>query len=161
MRSRSMLRSRSTDWRKSLDASPDTEAGARVNAVGCYIMLKGSKEIELNVNFANNSSVVEAAYFDEIRAVADFMKQYPVTEAVIEGHTDSSGSEAYNQQLSERRANKVADVLVEEFNVDAGRVSAIGYGEARPIADNDTAAGRSANRRVVAVISATVEERAE
>ncbi len=143
------------------DECPDTDAGARVDSVGCYIILKGSKEIELNVNFANNSSVVESEYFDEIRAVADFMKQYRVTEAVIEGHTDSSGSDAYNQQLSERRANKVADVLVEEFGVDASRVSAIGYGEARPIADNDTAAGRSANRRVVAVISATVEERAE
>lgn len=143
------------------DNCPDSEAGARVDAEGCYILLEEAREIELEVNFANNSAEVSDQYLSEIKAVADFMTEYPNTEAVIEGHTDSSGSESYNQDLSERRATEVANVLVEKFSVDSGRVSAVGYGEARPVADNGTAEGRSANRRVVAVISTTVETRAE
>ena len=143
------------------DNCPDSEAGARVDEEGCYILLQETREIELQVNFPNNSSIIGDQYLSEIKAVADFMTEYPNTEAVIEGHTDSSGSEVYNQLLSERRANKVAETLVEQFSVAAGRVSSVGYGEARPVADNSTAAGRSSNRRVVAVISTTVEKRAK
>lgn len=143
------------------DSCPNSEAGAKVNDEGCYIILTETHEIELQVNFANNSSVVPADYFSEIKAVANFMIEYPATEVVVEGYTDSSGSSAYNQTLSERRAAAVADVLVNSFAVTPSRVSAIGYGEARPVANNDTAEGRRANRRVVAVISATVEKRAE
>ena len=144
-----------------LDNCPGSEAGARVDSEGCYILLKESREIELEVNFPNNSSVISDQYLSEIKEVADFMTEYPNTAAVIEGHTDDRGSESYNQELSERRAAKVAEVLVQQFSVDAGRVSSVGYGEARPKADNETSAGRSANRRVVAVISTTVEKRAE
>ena len=143
------------------DSCPNSEAGAKVNNEGCYIILTETHEINLQVNFANNSSVVPAGYFDEIKAVANFMIEYPTTDVVVEGYTDSNGSSTYNQNLSERRATAVADVLVNSFAVTPSRVSAVGYGEARPIADNDTAEGRSANRRVVAVISATVEKRAE
>ena len=143
------------------DSCPNSDAGAKVNDEGCYIILTETHEIDLQVNFANNSSIVPAGYFDEIKAVASFMIEYPATEVVVEGYTDSSGSAAYNQNLSERRATAVADVLVNSFAVTPSRVSAVGYGEARPIANNDTAEGRSANRRVVAVISATVEKRAE
>ena len=143
------------------DSCPNSEIGSKVNNEGCYILLTETHKIDLQVNFANNSSVVPTDYFEEIKAVAHFMVEYPTTEVVVEGYTDSSGSSAYNQNLSERRATAVADVLVNSFSVTANRVSAVGYGEARPIANNDTAEGRSANRRVVAVISATVEKRAE
>lgn len=143
------------------DNCPGSEAGAKVDSAGCYVLLKESREIELQVNFPNNSSVIGAAYLSEIKEVADFMRQYPNTEAVIEGHTDDRGSASYNQELSERRATKVAETLVSEFGVASGRVSSVGYGEARPVADNETSTGRSANRRVVAVISTTVEKRAE
>lgn len=143
------------------DNCPSSEAGARVNAEGCYILLTETREIELQVNFSNNSSVVSPGYFSEIQAVANFMTEYPVTEVVVEGYTDSRGSAEYNQTLSERRAAAVAEVLVKSFSIASNRVSAAGYGEAQPVASNDTVDGRSANRRVVAVISATVETRAE
>jgi len=77
---------------------------------------------------------------------------------VIEGHTDSRGSDAYNQPLSERRANAVRDELVNEYDIDASRVSTVGYGESRPVATNDTDEGRAQNRRIEAVLSVEVEE---
>jgi len=143
------------------DSCLGTEAGAKVDAKGCYIILSETHKIELQVNFANNASVVPAEYFSEIKAVADFMTDYPATDVVFEGYTDSRGSSDYNQTLSEQRAEAVANVLVSSFSVLASRVSAVGNGEASPVADNETAEGRSANRRVVAVISATVQKRAE
>ncbi len=143
------------------DNCPDSDAGAKVDSEGCYITLQESREIELQINFPNNSSIIPASFYNEIKAVADFMTQYPNTDVVIEGHTDSRGSEAYNQQLSDKRAGKVADALVDTYGVDSSRVSSEGHGESRPIANNDTAEGRDANRRVVAVIATTVERRAQ
>jgi len=143
------------------DSCPGTEAGAKVDAEGCYIILTETREIELQVNFANNSVAVPAEYFSEIEAVANFLTAYPVTEVVVEGYTDSRGAADYNQSLSKQRALAVAGVLVNNFSIVSSRVSAVGYGEANPIASNETAEGRSDNRRVVAVISATIEKRAE
>lgn len=144
-----------------LDNCPDSEAGAKVDASGCYIVLAETREIELEVKFANNSDVVPPAYYDEISAVANFLRQYPNTAVVIEGHTDSGGAASYNQDLSERRAANVASVLTKKLGVSSGRVSSVGYGEAKPIATNDTAQGKAANRRVVAVVSTVVEKRAQ
>ena len=87
------------------------------------------------------------------------MKQYPMTDTVIEGHTDSVGTAAYNLSLSQRRAEAVRQVLIDQFKVDASRLTSVGYGEERPIADNRTAEGRQLNRRVVAVVSATKKEK--
>jgi len=143
------------------DSCLDTEAGAKVDAKGCYVILSETHEIQLQVNFANNTAAVPAEYISEIQAVANFMTAYPATAVVVEGYTDSRGAADYNQSLSEQRAEAVAGVLVNNFSIASSRVSAIGYGEARPVADNETIEGRSANRRVVAVISATVEKRAE
>ncbi len=142
------------------DQCPDTSAGAKVDAKGCYIMLEEAKEVELKVTFANNSAEVKPEFYGEIEQVATFMREFPLTSVVIEGHTDDRGAESYNQQLSERRAKAVADILSSRFNVDQSRVGYRGYGEARPVADNNTADGRAANRRVVAVVSAKVEKKA-
>mgnify|MGYP000338751550 CR=1 FL=1 len=92
----------------------------------------------------------------ELKKVAEFMKRFGGVKAVVEGHSDSTGAAAYNKQLSQRRADAVRNALIKEFGIDASRLSAIGYGEERPIADNSTKAGRQANRRVVAVMEAEV-----
>ena len=134
------------------DECADTPAGADVDAMGCP-ELAAPVSIELKVNFDSNSDVVKQAYMKEIQNVADFLKQYPDTNAVIEGHTDTSGSALYNKNLSQRRADAVAKVIIERFGIDASRVSAVGYGEERPIADESTLEGKIANRRVIAEIS--------
>jgi outer membrane protein OmpA-like peptidoglycan-associated protein len=74
-------------------------------------------------------------------------KEYPRANFTIEGHTDSVGSKATNQKLSERRANAVRDYLIAN-GIDANRLTAAGYGEDKPIASNATRAGRAENRRV-------------
>ena len=145
----------------SKDECPDTEAGARVDEVGCYIILTESRSIRLEIKFANNSSTVEDSYLGKIEEVAQFMREYPKTNVVIEGHTDDRGKASYNLLLSEKRAKNVASVLVSRFNVDPARVSSVGYGESKPVADNSTLDGRAENRRVVAVMSASVQKRAE
>jgi OOP family OmpA-OmpF porin len=82
------------------------------------------------------------------------MKQYPQTTTVVEGHTDSVGPDAYNQKLSERRANAVKQVLTQQYGVESTRVDSVGYGETRPVADNATEEGRAVNRRVEAQVEA-------
>ena len=110
--------------------------------------------VELDVKFDFDKSVVKEDSMADIQSLADFMKQYPQTSTVVEGHTDSVGSDAYNQGLSERRANAVRDVLVNQYGVEGDRVSSVGYGESRPVADNETDEGRAVNRRVEAAVEA-------
>jgi outer membrane protein OmpA-like peptidoglycan-associated protein len=110
--------------------------------------------VELDVKFDFDKAQVKPESYGDIKNLADFMGQYPQTTTVVEGHTDSVGSDAYNQKLSERRANAVRDVLVNQYGVGADRVNAVGYGESRPVADNATDSGRAVNRRVEAEVEA-------
>ena len=110
--------------------------------------------VELDVKFDFDKAEVKQESYGDIKALADFMKQYPQTSTTVEGHTDSVGTDAYNQKLSERRANAVREVLVNQYGVGAERVGSVGYGESRPVADNATEAGRAVNRRVEAEVEA-------
>lgn len=134
------------------DKCPGTRAGAKVDDNGCELVKTAVESIRLNVQFPTASAVVAPRYNTEIQKVADFLKKYPDVTAVIEGHTDAQGKDEYNQKLSSSRANSVRDVLIKTFKIDAARVTAVGYGESKPLATNDTPAGRQENRRVVAVL---------
>jgi len=145
----------------SRDTCPDTPEGSKVDEKGCPIGLPGDQSevsIELEVLFDSNKAVVKPEYLEQVKKVADFMRQYPYTTAVIEGHTDSRGSNKLNKRLSQRRAEAVREVLVSQLGVEASRLTAVGYGEERPLADNTSEAGRKKNRRVVAVIKANVKK---
>ena len=139
----------------SKDKCADTPAGAKVDATGCRVYLTEDVSIALNVKFANNSNVVSDDYREEISKVANFMREYPDTNVVIEGHTDSIGSATYNQQLSQKRAEAVMQYIIQNFQIDTSRISAVGRGEEAPIASNDTASGRATNRRVQAEMKAS------
>ena len=110
--------------------------------------------IALNVEFDTDKAVVKDKYRNEIKKVADFMKTYPNTTAVIEGHTDNVDTAEYNQKLSDVRANSVRQYLIDNFGIKASRLTAVGYGLTKPIASNNTEEGRQKNRRVQAVIKA-------
>ncbi|MDY6993709.1 MAG: OmpA family protein [Pseudomonadota bacterium] len=140
------------------DQCAGTDPRAEVNERGCYVKDQVLESIQLKVLFDFDKAVVKPEYYDEIRQVAQFMQQHPDTRVDIEGHTDSMGTNEYNQQLSQRRADAVREVLIAQFQIPANRIRAIGYGEERPIEPNTTRAGRQANRRVVAVIQTLVEE---
>jgi outer membrane protein OmpA-like peptidoglycan-associated protein len=105
-----------------------------------------------DVLFDTNSSALKAGSYDEISRVAQVLVQYPETTIQIAGHTDSTGSDTYNQQLSEQRAMAVKNALAGQ-GVNPARMTAVGYGESRPIADNNTESGRQTNRRVAITIT--------
>lgn len=114
--------------------------------------------VRLDVLFATNSSIITDMDDAEFRRMADALVENPDLSLTIEGHTDSDGTAEYNQTLSQRRADRVRDTLISRYGVSADRVTAIGYGEERPISDNNTATGKAQNRRVVGVISYQVAQ---
>jgi OOP family OmpA-OmpF porin len=139
------------------DKCPDTPRGAKVDAEGCPIMLTESVNITLDIEFAFNSTEVPARYLADIGKIATVMVEYPGSPLMLEGHTDSVGSTAYNQSLSQDRADAVKRVLVRHFQIDPARIRTIGMGESQPIADNESEEGRARNRRVEAIIEASRE----
>lgn len=100
-----------------------------------------------NVTFATDSSDLSPAFFDVLNSVGKVLAEFEQTVVEVAGHTDSTGTDAYNQSLSERRARSVA-VYLNSQGVISQRVITVGMGEARPVADNSSSAGRQANRRV-------------
>lgn len=100
-----------------------------------------------NVTFKSGSADLNPSFFSVLNSVALVIKEYDKTLASVEGHTDNVGSAEFNQKLSEDRASAVASYLSAQ-GVPANRLMAIGYGETRPVASNDTDSGRAQNRRV-------------
>lgn len=117
--------------------------GVSVTRVGDNITLN----MPGNVTFQTNNSDLNANFFGVLDSVALVLKEYDKTLIEVAGHTDSSGSDQYNQQLSERRAATVARYL-QTRGVSGQRILTVGAGETRPIAPNDTPQGMAANRRV-------------
>lgn len=105
-----------------------------------------------DVLFDLNKAELKSGSERNVRRIAEFLQEYPERKALIEGFTDSTGSESYNQELSERRAEAVRRFLIAN-GVSSNRVSARGYGESNPVASNETAATRQLNRRVEIIIS--------
>jgi outer membrane protein OmpA-like peptidoglycan-associated protein len=105
------------------------------------------------LRFASGSAALPAAELPDLDRTAKLLAERPELSARIEGHTDSVGSRALNQSLSQQRAEAVMAALVER-GVDAARLTAEGIGPDRPIASNDTPAGRSQNRRVEIYVTA-------
>jgi outer membrane protein OmpA-like peptidoglycan-associated protein len=102
-----------------------------------------------DVFFDFDSSTLKPGGYTEINRVADVLNRYPQTMIRVEGHTDSKGSEAYNQDLSERRAHAVKNALTQK-GVDSRRIQTVGFGASQPISSND-----AMNRRVSIVIMPT------
>lgn len=128
-----------------LDQCPGTRAGALVDTSGCEIQ----EEIQLpGVNFETNSDVLLPSATDVLDDAAQTLRNNPSIVVEVAGHTDSDGSEAYNQALSERRAIAVRNYFI-DAGIAANRLTARGYGESEPVASNATNAGKAQNRRVV------------
>lgn len=105
-----------------------------------------------NITFATNSAAVNPDFADVLTSVGLVLKEYDKTYVDVLGHTDSSGSEIYNQALSERRAQSVSAILMNE-GIVGERIIVKGLGETYPIADNNTAQGKATNRRVEIALS--------
>ncbi len=110
-----------------------------------------------NITFATDSADLRPQFFDVLDSVALVLDEYGKTVINVMGHTDSTGAAAYNQRLSERRAETVARYLSGR-GIDSRRIIARGFGETRPVANNDTATGRQQNRRVELTLSPITAE---
>jgi OOP family OmpA-OmpF porin len=139
-----------------LDKCPGTPEGAIVDAVGCPKKLEREVQMNLDVTFVTGKADIEGDASHEIRKVSKFMKQYPTIKVRIEGFTDNVGAPADNQKLSERRAEAVKEQLIKD-GVNPDRLSAIGFGQSNPVADNASEEGRAKNRRVIAHAQAEKE----
>lgn len=140
------------------DRCPGTPAGTRVDADGCPLPVAQVASIKLKVNFGFDSDVVQEQFFSDLGELATFLKRFEDLQVDVEGHTDSVGPESYNEQLSQRRAQAVVDMLVNQYGIAAQRLEAKGYGETQPVASNDTEEGRAENRRVMATLEVEYEE---
>ncbi|GAB4298984.1 MAG: hypothetical protein Kow0090_14460 [Myxococcota bacterium] len=110
---------------------------------------EGEIEIKEQVHFEYNKDVIKPESFPLLAEIADAINTIPKEYRIsVEGHTDSTGSDAYNKKLSDRRANSVVKHLTERHGIDRRRLQAIGWGEERPIASNRTERGKQMNRRV-------------
>lgn len=106
-----------------------------------YLVMQG------NITFATGRYEIRGDFYPTLNSVAKVLKKFDKTAIKIGGHTDSVGSDSSNQVLSQQRANSVGQYLQGQ-QIPSGRIQSIGYGETYPIASNDTAEGREANRRV-------------
>lgn len=148
-----------------LDQCPGTPAGEPVNEVGCPLPKKecktpepgqpvtlegcaaGDKIVLRGVNFEYDKSRLTSNAKTILDDVTDALNKVPSVTVELGGHTDSRGSDEYNQALSERRAASVRQYLIGK-DIDANRMTSVGYGESQPVADNETDEGRELNRRV-------------
>ncbi|MGQ0720542.1 MAG: OmpA family protein [Candidatus Eiseniibacteriota bacterium] len=140
-----------------VDQCPVTPEDVRVDAKGCPIVVT-EKETELletgmirlqDVNFESGKSVIKPDSYAALDEVGDILSRWPELRIEIGGHTDSQGSEAFNQKLSEDRAKAVLDYLLGKFSgLKAEQLTSAGYGEGTPVAPNDTVLNRAKNRRV-------------
>lgn len=130
-----------------VDQCPNTLPGLKVNAVGCVDTGQEQSVVLLGVTFDFNSDRLTANARDLLVRTADALKGQPDLEVELAGHTDSVGSEEYNRELSQRRAESVRNYLI-DLGVSPDQMIATGYGESEPIRSNDTEEGRERNRRV-------------
>jgi outer membrane protein OmpA-like peptidoglycan-associated protein len=144
-----MMDDQERDMRNAL-AESDAAAISREGDL-LAVSLKG------DVTFDYNSATVRPGLYSEIDRIANVLLKYPQTLIRVEGHTDSSGSETYNMDLSQRRADSVKNLFIQR-GVSPGRIETMAFGETLPIADNSTEAGRAMNRRVVIKIAPTPQQ---
>jgi outer membrane protein OmpA-like peptidoglycan-associated protein len=131
------------------DACPGTEAGTAVDQRGCPALFKGPERTVIlkGVNFQFNRAKLTPDSRDTLMEVAKSLAGSPDVHVEVAGYTDSQGNSAYNQRLSQRRAEEVQKFLVAN-GVSPAQLTAHGYGESKPVAPNKTASGRAQNRRV-------------
>merc|ERR550539_593529 len=152
------LKQQNTILLKALRAlTEETALGEEESKVGgkvleeAVMMTKTHKEEYGSGTFEFDSAKLTDSVSERLDNLANFLNEYPQAQVEITGYTDSSGPEAYNLKLSERRAQAVAEYLI-AAGIDADRFTVTGMGEANPVADNSTHEGREKNRRVEVVV---------
>ncbi|MFT7684309.1 MAG: outer membrane protein OmpA-like peptidoglycan-associated protein [Moritella dasanensis] len=129
------------------DQCPYTPKGMSVDNVGCATFIGEVSDLIANVQFETNSSSLTEAGKVALNEIADMLVSYAAIDIEVQAHSDNTGSSAYNQILSQKRAASVVKYL-DEKSIVQSRLTSLGFGEENPIADNNTSEGRAKNRRV-------------
>ncbi|WP_158965599.1 OmpA family protein [Paraglaciecola sp. L3A3] len=137
------------------DKCANTPAEDKVDANGCSIFTEEQVSVNIKVLFANNSAVVQYPLDPQLKEFADFMKRFPSTDTVIEGHASAPGDAGYNMMLSEKRAKAVSDLFVKEYGINPNRLTVKGFGETQLLDTSNTAAAHKINRRITAKVTAS------
>jgi outer membrane protein OmpA-like peptidoglycan-associated protein len=136
------------------DRCPDTPIGTRVDRNGCPMSEKESELLDTgtlrldNVYFDTDKSTIKAESHAVLDEVGEILDKWPELRIEIGGHTDNTGTPAYNRDLSQARAEAVLDYLTSKYSLKKDQYTSKGYGETKPVASNDTSEGRARNRRV-------------
>ena len=128
------------------------EGGSREASTTVTVAPRVVDRLTLHVNFDFNKATVKKADDADVQKAVEFLRKYPGYKISLEGYTDNIGGEAYNQDLSEKRAAAVKELLVSKRGIDGSKIQTSGHGASNPVADNATAEGRAKNRRVEILI---------
>ena len=141
------------------DQCADTPSTHKVDAVGCTMYTEKVEKRDVgSIQFANNSSVVPQADYPRIEKLATYMNENPNATVMIAGHASNVGSPAYNMTLSEKRADAVAKILVNQYGVSSTRVTSKGFGVTQPLIEGSSREANIANRRIEAHVTGTMKE---
>lgn len=139
----------------SADRCPGTARNASVDKFGCpelaetrAMFLDTGKLTAYDIVFGREKATIERGSYETLHEIGRTIETWPDLKVEIVGHTDSEGSAAFNQELSEQRAESVKSYLLRNFDIESSQLVTVGHGEKQPIASNETAKGRAENRRV-------------
>ncbi|NRA69768.1 MAG: OmpA family protein [Gammaproteobacteria bacterium] len=138
---------------KARDNCEQTIIGSTITNDGCGTVRPIAENLQLNVQFENASASVDFSFYDKIATVAQFLNKYPQSSVLIEGHTSQIGGQVFNQKLSEQRANAIANVLVDNYNIESDRISTVGHGFEQRINLGESAIAHAENRRIMAELT--------
>ncbi|MEM6190786.1 OmpA family protein [Shewanella scandinavica] len=141
------------------DQCPATPATHKVDSVGCtiYENVKNKEDVG-SIQFANDSAVVKKVFYKDIERLANYLNKNPEFTVEIAGHASNVGKPDYNMVLSDKRADAVAQILVEKYGISQSRVTSNGYGVTQPLVAGDSKEAHAANRRIEAVVTTTAKQ---
>lgn len=135
----------------------EAELRQKLESTGVRVVREGDR-IRLvmpgNILFKSNEYRIHESFYPVLESIREVLREYDESRIIVQGHTDDTGSEVFNQDLSKKRADSVAEYLVYQ-GISPNRILALGFGESKPMADNNSAIGRSQNRRVELIIQQT------
>ncbi|MDP0561075.1 MAG: OmpA family protein [Candidatus Endonucleobacter sp. (ex Gigantidas childressi)] len=127
-----------------------SDDGVEVDNDGCEMSYDKIKTVDIGIQFDTNSTVVKSKYNEKIAKIAALHKTFSDHVLLIEGHTDSTGTDKINIELSKNRATAVAKILINKFGVKKDDLLVVGFSSEKPISSNSTVSGRAKNRRMMA-----------
>ncbi|PMH44912.1 hypothetical protein BCU68_11425 [Vibrio sp. 10N.286.49.B3] len=133
------------------DLCPGTPSTAELDNDGCGEYVKSSEKMQLHILFANDSTVINQAFTDQIRQMSEFLKAYPTTSIELQGYASKTGPSDHNLYLSKERAANVSNMLL-SYGIASSRVKTIGFGDTRPGEKGTDEISHALNRKVVATV---------